>query len=97
MKGSMKRYLAFGYCTYEPGSGGWEDFQGDFDLLSDAAVAAAWWSGWHVVDVQTREIILSHVMVAAEEWQARMAIENRRTRRERISTDIGGRREQRRP
>lgn len=54
----MKKYLAFGGDCYYP-SGGWDDFRGDFDLVTDAFEAAKKnnkkYGWWHVIDRDTKE------------------------------------------
>lgn len=63
---SHKRYLLFGGYDYYP-SGGWNDYFGDFDSISDAKDELVKRSGkgypfaydwWHIVDSDKREIVL---------------------------------------
>lgn len=52
----MKRYLAFGNDCYYP-AGGWDDFRGDFDNVTEAFEAAKRnnekYGWWHVIDRDT--------------------------------------------
>lgn len=60
----MKRYLLFAGHLYYP-SGGWDDFQGDFDSVEAAEAhiptvqetlhSSSFW--WHVVDTRTYSIV----------------------------------------
>lgn len=56
----MKRYLVFAGDTHYP-AGGWDDFIGDYDNLTEAFHIAkitghsSHW--WHVVDTQTKNVV----------------------------------------
>lgn len=54
----MKKYLAFSGECYYPG-GGWEDFKGDFDNITEAFTVARKdhekYGWWHVIDRDTQK------------------------------------------
>lgn len=54
----MKRYLAFSGDNYYP-AGGWDDFKGDFDSLTEAFAIAKKdnekYGWWHIIDRDTKE------------------------------------------
>jgi hypothetical protein len=56
----MKRFLLFAGDTYYP-SGGWRDFQGDYESVEDAfrslARKRSSFEWYQVVDWKTREIV----------------------------------------
>ena len=57
----MKRYLLFLGSEYYP-SGGWNDFQGDFDTIKEAEIVAEkegddW---FQIIDTKTKKEILSY-------------------------------------
>ncbi|WP_420411620.1 hypothetical protein [Roseibium sp.] len=62
----MKRYLTFGFFRCEP-SGGWEDFQGEFESLEEARAHVGtlletkgnWIDSVQVVDRETNEVVFS--------------------------------------
>lgn len=60
------RYITFGGWNYYP-DGGWEDYQGSFETLSEAcgALATQQYDWWHVVDLaptnpKERRIVATH-------------------------------------
>lgn len=65
----MKRYLAFGNSCYYP-AGGWDDFIGDFDTITDAFDACKkkcndQYEWWHVIDRDTKEEVEEITLEAA--------------------------------
>lgn len=54
----MKRYLLFAGDQYYP-AGGWQDYKGRFNRISEALKAAAngTWSWWQVVDLKSDKIV----------------------------------------
>lgn len=53
----MKRFLAFGGDSYYP-SGGWRDFEDDFDDLEQAIQSVIHEDWFHVVDLETRTFVV---------------------------------------
>lgn len=61
----MDRFLLFGGDQYYP-AGGWQDYKGSFETLTDALRGAAGnlrdtdtgtWDWWHIVDLSTNQIV----------------------------------------
>lgn len=53
----MKRYLLFAGDRYYP-AGGWQDFKGSFDSLTEAILAAVnSFEWWHVVDGYSGKVV----------------------------------------
>lgn len=52
----MKRYLLFSWSYYLSG-GGWHDFAGSYETLDEALEAISMYRRWHVVDVESEEIV----------------------------------------
>jgi hypothetical protein len=57
----MRRYLLFGGDTYYP-IGGWDDYQGSYNDIyeaADAAEKARAWDWYHIVDSTDGQIVKS--------------------------------------
>lgn len=56
----LKKYLLFAFDNFYP-SGGWSDFQGDFETLEEALKmgkeAGRAFDRWEIVDSETRKVI----------------------------------------
>lgn len=52
----LKRYLLFAGLSYYP-KGGWGDFAGSFDTLTEALAIRRGADWWHVIDSQTGKIV----------------------------------------
>lgn len=56
----MKQFLLFGGDNYYP-SGGWGDFKGSFDTVSEAVESRGGGDWWHIVD-NSGYVVYDHVM-----------------------------------